>query len=392
MRVVKRKHRYDIVVIGGGVIGFSIAYHLKKMERDVDVVLYESRYPGRGGSTRNAGHFRVHFWSRENTVYAIKSIEMLMRFPGETGWNPTIVRGGYLWLIDDDRVLEAFERYDREVWRGLGVGVEYPSIEDVARRHPYLNLDGFSHAVYAPQDGKLHHDILVYGYMDGFRRRGGDVEIYRPVLGIVVKSGRVLGVDLGDRRVEAEHVVVAAGEYTRDLLDPLGIELPIKAVRKELYVSEPYRPFLDPLVIDTRADADGLYITQTLRGELMGSLDYPHVEGDHSHGTTIRHYRRYAYLAARLMPMIASTTVMRVWSGNYVVTPDNSHIMGRSPEWPEGLYVATGFSGHGLMMAPYTGYLMARHILKGEVHRDMEAFLPTRFEKGRLIGERLVIG
>ncbi len=384
--------KYDVIVVGGGVVGLSIAYHILKHRPNTNLLLFESRYLGRGGSTRNAGHFRVHFWTRENTEYAKKSVEMILKFASETGWNPTIHRSGYLWLIGDDETLEAFKRYDRDVWRPLGVGVEFHGSGWISENYPYIDVEGFTSAVYAPQDGKLHHDILVYGYMDGVRRRGGKLNIYTPVLSVKVKSHRVMGVDIGTKIVEADKVVLAAGDYTNEILQPLDIKLPIKLERKELFVSEPYHYFIEPLIIDARHDSDGLYISQTLRGEVMGSVDYPEVVGDKTYSTSLRHYIRFMEKASRLMPMIRNINILRFWSGNYVTTPDHSHIMGRDPEWPENLYVATGFSGHGLMMAPYTGWLMARHVLEDEVPRDMEPFLPTRFREGRLVEEMLVIG
>jgi len=387
-----KKHKYDVIVVGGGIIGLSIAYHLLKKNSKLKVAVFESRYFGRGGSTRNAGHFRVHFWTKENTVYAKKSVEMILKFARETGWNPTIHRSGYLWLIGEEDTLEAFKRYDREIWRPLGVGVSFLDIGEVSERYRYLNLEGFISAVYAPQDGKLHHDILVYGYMDGFRRRGGELHIYTPVLSIKTSGGKVSGIDIGTKVIEAENIVVAAGDYTDDLLSPLNIDLPIELNRKELYVSEPYKYFIEPLIIDTRKDSEGLYISQTLRGEVMGSIDYPEVVGDREYNTSLKHYTRYVEKASRLLPSIGGMSVMRVWSGNYVSTVDRSHIIGRDDHWPRGLYVATGFSGHGLMMAAYTGYLMAKHIIDGDIPNDMKPFTPSRFKYGRLINESLVIG
>ncbi len=384
--------KYDICIVGGGVVGLAIAYYLKKFDRRLRVGVFEKRYFGYGGSTRNAGHFRVHFWTYENSKYASESIKLLMKFMGETGWNPTIMRSGYLWLISDERVWKAYEDTNTRIWSRLGNPVIFMDIDEVSKKYPYLNLDGFIGAVFGPQDGKLHHDIVVYGYLDRFRRMDGEAHPYTPVLTINVKNGKVKGIDLGHKTVECEKVIVAAGEGSRILFDSLEIEIPIKIKRKELYVSEPYSLFIDPLVIDTREDSMGLYITQSLRGELMGSLDYPEAYDDLTHETTLEHYIVYAKKLVRLVPILRYSTIMRCWSGNYVTTPDNSHIMGRDPYWPEGLYVATGFSGHGFMLAPYTGYLMARHVIYGETPDIMQPYTPERFREGKLINESLVIG
>ena len=384
--------RVDIAIIGGGVIGLSIAYHLKKLDKKRKIAVFERRYIGYGGSTRNASHFRVHFWTYENSLYASKSVEMLKKFGGETGWNPTIMLGGYLWLISDEKILRAFRNSNEKIWRKLGNPVEFLDIEEIKRRYPYINLDGFIGGVFGPQDGKLHHDIVVYGYARSFLKMDGEIYQYTPVTDILVKDNRVVGINLGNKTVETREVVVAAGEGSKILLEDIGIDLPIRIIRKELYVSEPYSLFLDPLVIDTREDSRGLYISQSPRGELMGSIDYPEAYNDFSHETTLTHYLEYSKLLGRLIPILRYSTIMRCWSGNYVSTPDNSHIMGRDDEWPEGLYVVTGFSGHGFMMAPYTGYLMAKYLIREEMPREMAPYTPDRFRKRKLLGETLVIG
>ena len=384
--------KYDVCIIGGGVVGLAIAYYLKRFDEKLSIALYEKRYFGYGGSTRNAGHFRVHFWTYENSLYASESVKLLIKFMGETGWNPTIVRSGYLWLIGDEDLWRVYKEANERIWKKLGNPVRFMDIDRVGKLYPYLNLNGFIGAVYGPQNGKLHHDIVVYGYLDRFKKLGGDAYPYTPVVKIRVGNGRVKGVDLGYKVIECEKIVVAAGEGSKYLFQTLDIDIPIVIKRKELYVSEPYSLFIDPLIIDTREDSLGLYVTQTLRGELMGSIDYPEAIDDLTHETTLKHYTVYAKKLVRLIPIMKYSTIMRCWSGNYVTTPDNSHIMGRDPEWPEGLYISTGFSGHGFMLAPYTGFLMARHLIYGETPNTMEPYTPDRFRMGKYVRESLVIG
>ncbi len=124
----------------------------------------------------------------------------------------------------------------------------------------------------------------------------------------------------------------------------------------------------------------------------MGSISYPKIYGEKPLNTTLAFLSKWSSAIARILPAIRNIRVMRVWSGYYVVSPDKSHILGRDDEWPEGLYVNTGYSGHGFMMAPFSGYLLARNILYGEVPKDMKPFLPDRFRKGKTINEPMVVG
>lgn len=384
--------RHDIIIVGGGVIGLSIAYYIKKMSPDTDVAVFEAKYIGYGASTRNGSHIRVHFWSEANVVFAVKSRELMLRLASETGWNPIPYIGGYLWLIYDEDTYQAYKSINSHLWSKYNVPVDFLEPEDVRERYPYLNPGRLISAVLGKQDGKIHHDFVTYAYAYKFMQYGGVIHEYTPVNRIIVSGDRIKGVELNGKTVEADKVVVAAGAWSRNLMHGVGVDLPLTPSRKELSVLEPTKFFIKPLIIDMRPDSRGLYVCQTPRGEIMGSVDYPEVTGIYEFNNTIKYLSTYARMVTRLIPTLKYLRILRVWSGDYNVSVDHSHIMGRDDEWPEGLYVATGYSGHGFMMAPYTGLLMAKYLVDEYIHRDMEPFLPTRFKEGRLIKEEMVIG
>lgn len=384
--------RYDVVIVGGGVIGLSIAYHLKSLYPRLDVAVYESKYVGYGASTRNASHIRIHFWSEQNFIFALKSWRMMLNFASKLKWNPVLYLGGYLWLIYDEEILRAYEDANRRIWGRYGYPVEILDRGEVKRRYPYLNTSGLHAGILGREDGKIHHDYVTYGYAVNFTKMGGEIYEYTPVDGLKLRDDSVEGVIVGGRIVECENVVIAAGAWSKHILSGIGVDLPLTPTRKELCVLEPTSFFIEPLLIDMRRDSEGLYLCQTPRGEIMGSVDYPHITGSYEFNNTIKYLSVFSRKAIRLVPMLRNLRFLRIWSGDYNVTPDNSHIMGRRDDWPSGLYVATGYSGHGFMMAPYTGYTMARLIVEDYLIDDVKPFLPDRFERDLLIEERMVIG
>ncbi len=382
----------DYVIIGGGIIGLSIAYYLMKKKPNLKVTVLEKKYVGYGASTRNGSHIRVHFWSRENTIFAIESRKLMIKFASELGWNPILIFGGYLWLIFDEETLKIYEDVNRKLWRKLDVPVSFLDKTQVKEKYPYINIDGLITGVLGPQDGKIHHDFVTLGYYYGVKKRGGEVFEYTPADKIVIENNSVKGVLSGSKMIESDNVIVAAGAWSKGLFEDINIELPLTPVRKEQGVMEPTKLFIAPLIVDTRSSSQGLYICQTPRGEVMGSVDYPEVKNKYEFTNTMKYLSTFARHAINLIPALRHLSFLRIWSGDYNVSPDHSQILGRDELWPDGLYVATGFSGHGFMMAPYVGVTMSDYLIDGVKDKVMKAYFPDRFRKGRLIHETMIIG
>lgn len=380
-----------IIVVGGGIIGLASAYYLAKLGGK-DIVVIERQYIGSGASTRNASHFRVHFWSKENTLFAIESSKRYRELSRLSGWNPLIEYTGYLWLVSDEKTLKLYEEVNRILWSKLGVGISIFSRKDLQSRYPYLNLDDFIAGVFGVQDGKFHHDFVIYGYLNLLKKLKVKIIEYSEVTNLLMKNGDIIGVKTSNGVIYGDKVLIATNVWSRDLLLNIGIDLPIIAFRKEICVTEPLKPFIDPFIITLNPNYTGLYICQTMRGEVMGSIDYPEIRGKLKPGNTFIWLSKFANKAIKLIPTLKYARYLRIWSGYYDVTPDNSHIMGRSDNWPDGLYVAVGFSGHGFMFAPYVGELIAKYMLFDEIHKHMKPYLPDRFKTNRLINEIMVIG
>jgi len=368
-------------------MGWSIAYNLARL-RTKNVTVVERGFVNCGSSTRSASRFRVHFWTEENVRFATESRKLFLSFASATKWNPIISIGGYLWLLPSENQLKAFEKAN-QMWARLGVPGIFLSPEEVHERYPYLNAEGFVRAFFAPQDGSLHHDYVTYGYYTSSKAMGVRCLEYAEARKVAIEDGKVTGVDTDRGLVKGEKVVLAAGAWTAQLARTVGIELPIEPVKKEMLITEPLRFFMEPFIVDNGSSA---YFGQTLRGEILGSIDVPVETGLRPLNTSILCAKEWARAVTRLVPAMKYARAFRGWSGYFDPTSDGSHILGHDPDWPQGLYVAAGFGGHGFLMAPMTGEVMAKNIAFGEIPELMAPFLPTRFKEGRLVKETLVVG
>jgi sarcosine oxidase subunit beta len=379
--------KYDVVVVGGGVVGLATAYNLAK--KGVKGAVFEKGYIGCGSSTRNASRFRVHFWSEENTRFATESRKRLLNLGKMTKWNPLPVIGGYLWVIYDEDMMKAYRTNNNTMWSRLGIAGRIMERDEVREKYPYLNMEGVIGAFYGPQDGQIHHDFVTYGYCSAAIRHGFEVYEGADAKSIIVSGNSVTGISVNGKTIEAKKVVVCAGTWSNNILSSAGVQLPLVPERKELCVIEPFKRKIEPLIINTKRN---FYVGQSIRGEIMGSVEYPEVKGFVELRNTLKWAARFSRALVEMIPSLRYARMMRMWSGFYEVTPDHSHILGRDPDWPEGLYVGTGFSGHGFMMSPFAGEVLAENVAEDKVHPLMKPYLPTRFKEGKEIKETMVIG
>lgn len=380
--------KFKVLIVGGGIIGLTTAYNIA-LQGVRDVAVVEQSYIASGASTRNAGHFRVHFWAPENTRFAIESNKRLMEFTSRIRRDPEIHRGGYLWLLYEEEQVKSYEKSNNRWWSRMGVPGKFLTPKEILEEYPYVNVEGVVAGFLGPQNGKMNPNSIALSYYERSRELGVKFLTYTKAERIITEGGRVSGVQTTSGSIEAEKILVALGAWTNQLVKTAHIYLPLEPERKEIGVTEPTKYFINPQVISMKTNT---YVGQMLHGEVIGSIDYPAVKGLAPLVNTLDWCRAFAKAISELIPLTKHLMLLRSWSGYYAVTSDHSHILGRDPEWPEDLYVATGFSGHGFMMAPFAGELMAKNILYDEVDDLVKPFLPTRFKEGNLIHETMVIG
>jgi sarcosine oxidase subunit beta len=381
----------DIAIVGGGVMGLSTAYNLQRLaKRRLTVAVLERSYLVSGASGRNGGGVRMQFGDAGHVELMMESIEICRGLAQELGINVWFRQGGYLFVARSERAERALER-NAALHRELGAPTRLLAPSEARDVVPELAIDDVRLAAYNPEDGVVFPWPFVWGYAAQavaggvFVRTHTEVSAIEPIssgfeLHLAAPAPSAGATPAPSGRLRATRVINATGAWCHGLNDPLGIHLPNRPHRHEILSTEPLKPFLEPLVADLD---DGLYFSQSTRGEIVAGVRVPEVPGDPDPGG-LRFTCTSAFLATlgrtlpRLLPIAGQLRVLRQWSGPYDVSPDGDAIVGPSPGHP-GLIQVCGFTGHGFMMAPVVGPMLARWLVRDERHPLLERWSPARF-------------
>jgi sarcosine oxidase subunit beta len=376
----------QVVIIGAGIMGLALAYNL--MRRGVtDVVLLEKGYLCHGASGRNGGGVRMQWGTATNIALARRSIELMKGFAKELGMNVWLRQGGYLFLAKGAKVAATLERA-AELHNRHGVNTRLLSLEGARDLVPGLSMKGVELAAFNEEDGVIFPWAFLWGYAQALAKKRVKVETFTRVTGFELSEGRVKKVITDRGEIACEVAVLAAGAWSPSIAALAGVRLPNEPHRHEICSSEPLKPFLGPLVsvLDS-----GLYFSQSMRGEIVGGMGDPNEPSSMELGSTMRFLSRYASGLLEQMPQLGQVKILRQWSGPYDVTPDNSPILGRTPQLPNLLQMS-GFVGHGFMMAPAVAERMAAWMCTGQPDELFTRFNLDRFAAGRLEREDMIIG
>jgi sarcosine oxidase subunit beta len=368
--------RAEIVIIGGGVVGLSIAYHLAKRGLE-DVVVVERGYLAEGASGRNGGGVRQQ-WSTEINIRLMQeSVELCRRFAVDLGVNVWFRQGGYLFLA---RNAAEVARLEKNIVLQNRCGVATRMLAPAAAQDivPELDLTGIVGASYNPTDGILFPWPFLWGYARQAAAMGVRIFTQTPVGGLERLEGGGYTVHTPRGAVRARRVINATGAWSPKLAKLIGVDVPTYPIRHEICSSEPLKPFLRPMVSEL---ASGLYCSQSMRGEIVGGVSLPGHTSTYAMGSTLEFLATYARRLVRLMPILGDIKILRQWAGPYDQSPDGNPILGAAPEHPD-FFLACGFVGHGFMMAPIVGKLYAEWLTGGAPHEIFGRYTLTRFRDG----------
>lgn len=349
--------RADVVIIGGGVMGVSTAFHLA--EAGADVVLFERDELASGSTGRAAGGVRAQFSDPVNIALGTRGLELFEDFARRPGGEIDLKQHGYLFLLSDPDDVAAFEA-SIAVQNGLGVPSRMLDVAEACRLAPIVAPDGLIAAAYSPRDGHCTPEAVVQGYAVAARAYGATLVRHCPVTGVDLDGGTITGVRTDRGTVRTGTVVAAAGAWSAAVGEMAGVDLPVRPLRRQIVVTEPI-PDLPPDMPMTIDFGTSFYFHDEGPGLLMG-MSEPQDVYAYDDGVTDDWLAALGDVVARRAPRIADAGLAHRWAGPYEITPDHNAIVGESPDVSRFLY-ATGFSGHGFLQGPAIGEIMRDLVL-----------------------------
>jgi sarcosine oxidase, subunit beta len=387
------KSSADVVIVGGGCMGASVAYHLARRGVTSVVLVEREKLLGTGSTGRNAGGVRHQFSNEANIRLSIESIKLFERFADEVGQSIDFHQDGYLFLLSAESSVETF-RANAALQRSLGVDVQWLDAQQAAELVPGLDVEGVAGATFCQRDGVADPNGVTMGFARAAQAAGISIERDTEVTGIDLRGGRVTGVVTTRGRIDAPVVVNAAGPHARAIGRMAGVEVPVDPYRRHIFIatldgnggSAARVPSSHILVIDFDTT---FYFHREGAGLLFGM-------GEPGETPTFDTTVQWDFLpqvidvAVRRLPVLADASISHAWAGLYEVTADGNPMIGAT-DGVEGFYQINGFSGHGFQHSPAAGRILADLIAGRDPAFDVSPFAHARFARGGVVGERYVV-
>ncbi len=381
------KNSAEIVIIGAGISGCSIAYNLAK-KGVKNIVVIEKNYICSGSTGRCGAGVRMQWGTEMNCKIGKKSIEFyenaneILEYKRDVEFK----QKGYLLIADTDKEIEQFKK-NIEVQHACGIPSKMVSLEEAREIVPYLNTNLLKGAAFCEKDGFLNPFHTTDAFYSAAKKLGVEFNTFTEVTGIKVENNKVVGVETDKGYISTNCVVNATNGFSKNISEMVGVDIPVYSERHQILVTEPVEPMQGPMVM---AFGLNLYVQQSPHGSfIMG-------RGDENEPRDLRitsswHFiEEMAKTVDDILPPISKLRVIRQWAGLYNMTPDKQPIYDKAED-VEGFYMAVGFSGHGFMFGPITGVVMSEMILGEEPTIDVSMLNLNRFKTGNLLLEPSVV-
>ena len=374
-----------VAVIGGGVIGASIAYHLALNGVDDVVIIDRALGPGAGSTGRATGGFRAQFATPINIQLSLFSREALLRFKEETGVDPGYEQVGYLWLALTAKSFDAVRTVNRMQREN---GVPEATVVDasqIAELNPLIATDELVGGAFCPSDGYIRPLEILRGYLESAERLGVRFLWDAECIGLNRSGERIDGVVTSKGVIAVKHVVNAAGAWAASIAGMADVTLPVTPVRRQAAFTVP-TPVVPPDMPMTLILENGFHV-RARDGRALFSWPNEEQPGEPAELKADDDWiDNVAKMARKYVPAIKDVAVDRAscYAGLYEMSPDHHVILGRSPAC-ENMFFANGSSGHGVMHSPAIGAIIADMIVSKEPPIDVSSLRPSRFDEGKSI-------
>jgi sarcosine oxidase subunit beta len=368
-----------VLVVGGGVVGCSIAYQLARRGLR-DVVVLEREAVGSGTTSKAAGGIRAQFPTETEIRFSLESIRVFEHFAEEFGVDPGYRKIGYLFLVSEAGDLDRF-RQRLALQQGLGVDVRLITPDEARVLVPALRVDDLIAGVWGPGDGMAGPAEVTQGFARRARELGVQILEGVEVMSLELERGRLSGVVTTHGRLATPVVVNAAGPAAARVARLAGVQVPVHPRRRHIFFTEPFPEIPGPVPLTTDC-ASGFYFRKEIDQVLFSPGDVEDVGADIHAPVDWARVGEAVEKAVHRVPVLEKARIAGGWAGLRPLTPDDHAIIGWAPG-VEGFFLAVGFGGHGFQHSPATGRYVAEWLLDGKPTLDLSLFDPARFSGAR---------
>ncbi len=381
------KNKADVVIIGGGINGCSLAYRLAK--KGMDVAVIEKRYLASGATGACGAGIRQQWSTKENALLAIQSVKIFEKLSTELGEDIEFRQGGYLIAVHDHKEMEQAE-LNVAMQRSLGLTVDILEPEEITDVVPILDVKGMRAigATFCPTDGHANPFKTTFAYADAARELGAEFFTHTTVTNLTLSQKTIRAVSTDKGAIQTEVVVNAAGIDSKTIAQMVHVRLPLTPFRKEIMATERLKPLFEAMVISFK---DGIYFSQQKEGQIVGGIPIPEERGGYKTMPTFAFLQHMSSTMTRYAPILKHVNMLRHWTGFYDVTPDARPILG-DVAGVKGFIQCNGFSGHGFMISPMVAQVLAELIAEGRSSDILESLNLSRFKGKKIEKELSVVG
>jgi len=376
----------DVVVIGAGVQGCSIAYNLAKMGVK-DVVVLEKGTICSGSTGRCGAGIRAQWGTEMNCRFGLAAVEKFEQLHEELGMDCGLNQSGYLMVAYKESEFDQLQK-SMKLQNSLGIDTRVVSYSEAREICPGLAADDAVGFTFHNRDGHADPFLTTFAYMEAAKRLGVTFHRFTEVTDVKTVSGRIAGVVTNRGEIDAPVVVNAAGGYSQIIANMAGVRIPNFSERHEIIITEPVEPGVCPPML--MSFSGNYYIQQRPHGSIIGGCSPEGHPEDYEMGSSWDFLEMMSRTFIKLLPRTKGVRVVRQWSGLYNMTPDRQPILCEADN-VKGFFLSCGYSGHGFMFGPISGELLTQLVIGQEPWIPIDMLHYSRFERGELLVEPAVV-